>query len=229
MTTPRAPRVRAFERAAYPASLEAMRAFTAARDATTDDEIWLVEHPPVFTLGLAGRTEHLLDPGDIPVERTERGGQVTYHGPGQVVAYLMIDLHRRGLGVRALVTRIEQAAIALLARHGVACAARADAPGVYVLTDGKPGAKIASLGLKVSRGRSYHGVALNVDMDLAPFERIHPCGHPGMRVTDLAHETGAAPGSLPVAAIAAEFGALLAEGLQVPAGTTPAVATPISC
>jgi len=159
----------------------AMRDFTDRRIAGTPSELWLLQHPPVYTLGQAGRPEHLLAPGEIPVVRTDRGGQVTYHGPGQLVAYLLLDLRAAGLGVRPLVSVLEQAVIDLLAGLGVAAAARADAPGVYVA-----GRKIASLGLRVRRGCSYHGVALNVDMDLGPFARINPCGHPGLAVTQLA-------------------------------------------
>ncbi|MGE5094900.1 MAG: lipoyl(octanoyl) transferase LipB [Betaproteobacteria bacterium] len=158
-----------------------MQAFTSRRDESTADQLWLVEHPPVFTLGLAGRREHLLAPGDIPVVPTDRGGQVTYHGPGQAVVYLLLDLRRRRLGVRELVSRIEQGAIDLLARHGVEGVRRAGMPGVYV---GE--AKIAAIGLRVARGCSYHGVALNVDMDLEPFTRIDPCGYPGLAATQLA-------------------------------------------
>ncbi len=165
----------------YGATWAAMRAFTAARDADTLDELWLLEHPPVFTLGQAGRPEHLLDPGPIPVVRTDRGGQVTYHGPGQLVAYLLYDLHRAGIGVRRLVGLLEQSVIDLLAARGIGALARADAPGVYV-----DGAKIASVGLRVSRGCSTHGIALNVDLDLEPFLRINPCGYPGLAVTRLA-------------------------------------------
>ncbi|MEW6648031.1 MAG: lipoyl(octanoyl) transferase LipB [Pseudomonadota bacterium] len=157
-----------------------MQRFTEERTADTPDELWLVEHPPVFTVGLNGKAEHLLNPGVIDVIQVDRGGQVTYHGPGQVVLYLLVDLRRRGLGVRALVNRMEQAVIALLADYGIAACARQDAPGVYV-----DGAKIASLGLRVRRGCSYHGLALNVDMDLEPFGRINPCGHPGLAVTQL--------------------------------------------
>jgi len=156
----------------------AMRAHSEAREARSADEFWLVEHAPVFTLGQAGRPEHVLAPGDIPVVPIDRGGQVTYHGPGQIVLYTLIDLKRRGLGVRALVSAIENAIVALLGEHGVDSRARADAPGVYV-----GAAKIAALGLRVRRGRSYHGLALNVDMDLQPFARINPCGYPGMAVT----------------------------------------------
>ncbi len=156
----------------------AMQAFTAARDDATPDELWLVEHPPVFTLGLNAKPEHLLAPGGIPVVKVDRGGQVTYHGPGQIVLYPLLDLNRLGIGVRELVRRMEQAVIALLAAHGIAAEGREDAPGVYV-----DGAKIAALGLRVRRGRSYHGLALNVDLDLEPFGRINPCGYPGMAVT----------------------------------------------
>jgi lipoyl(octanoyl) transferase len=159
----------------------AMRAFTDSRDADTPSELWLVEHPPVFTQGQAGKAEHLLAPGAIPVVQTDRGGQVTYHGPGQAVLYVLLDLRRAGLGIRALVSRMEEAVIDLLATQGVTAAARPDAPGVYV---GE--AKIASLGLRVRHGRSYHGLALNVDLDLAPFRRINPCGHQGLAVTRLA-------------------------------------------
>lgn len=162
-----------------------MRAFTAARDEQTTDEIWLVEHPPTFTQGLSGKPEHVLTPGDIPVIQTERGGQVTYHGPGQVVAYTLIDLRRRALGVRDLVCRLEAAVIDVCAAHGVRVRRKAGAPGLY-LSLPEPGAKIASLGLKVSRGCSFHGIALNVDMDLRRFESINPCGYAGLAVTDLA-------------------------------------------
>lgn len=158
-----------------------MQAFTDRRDPDTPDEIWLVEHPPVFTLGQAGRPEHILDAGGIPVVRTDRGGQVTYHGPGQVVAYVLVDLRRAGLGIRRLVTLIEESVISLLAGYGIAGRARPDAPGVYV-----DASKVASLGLRVRRGCSFHGVSLNVAMDLSPFSRINPCGYPGLQVTQLA-------------------------------------------
>lgn len=156
-----------------------MQAFTAARTADTADELWLVEHPPVYTQGLAGKPEHLprVDNG-IPVVKTDRGGQITYHGPGQVVIYTLIDLRRRGLGVRPLVRKLERAVIELLAHHGVSAEGREDAPGVYV-----GGAKIAALGLRVRNGCCYHGLSLNVDMDLTPFEAINPCGYPGLTVT----------------------------------------------
>ena len=198
----------------YAETLDAMRAFTAARTAETPDELWLVQHPPVFTLGLAAKPEHLLAPGDIAVVATERGGQVTYHGPGQAVAYLLLDLHRLRLGVRELVDRIEAATIALLADHGVAGVRRAGAPGVYVAPDHPDagGAKIAALGLKVSRGCTFHGAALNVAMDLAPFERINPCGYAGLRVVDL--RTLAGP--VDVDAVGRAYAERLAGQLGVP-------------
>jgi lipoyl(octanoyl) transferase len=189
---------------------QAMRAFTDARDADTPSELWLVEHPPVFTQGQAGKPEHLLAPGAIPVVQSDRGGQVTYHGPGQAVLYLLLDLRRVGLGVRALVTHMEQAVIALLAEHGITALARPDAPGVYVND-----AKIASLGLRVRHGRSYHGLALNVAMDLSPFARINPCGYQGLAVTQLADlGVDLAPeqaGLALAAALAAQLGMPLAE------------------
>ncbi len=203
--------MRPFRAAPYLPTLEAMRAFTAARTPATADEIWLVEHEPVFTLGLAGRDEHLRATGAIPVVRTERGGQVTYHGPGQVVAYTLIDLRRHRLTVRLMVERLEQAAIDLLAGLGLAALRRADAPGVYLAgADRAPGAKIASLGIRIARGYSYHGLALNVAMDLEPFSRIDPCGHPGMAVTDLRTQLG----DVDPAAIAAELGRLLAQRIE---------------
>jgi lipoyl(octanoyl) transferase len=182
--------VRPFRRADYLPTLEAMRAFTRDRGEATPDELWLVEHPPVYTLGLAGRPEHVLAPGDIPVVRTERGGQVTYHGPGQVVAYPLLDLHRLGIGVKELVYRLEQATVQVLAALGVDGRRVPGAPGIYVPLPGGDGAfaglaKIAALGLKVSRGCSFHGLALNVAMDLEPFARIDPCGYAGLRTVDL--------------------------------------------
>jgi lipoyl(octanoyl) transferase len=156
----------------------AMQDFTARRTPETPDEIWLLQHPPVYTLGLNGKPEHLPRDTDIPVVKIDRGGQITYHGPGQIVAYLLIDLKRRGYGVRELVSRMEQAVIELLADCGVMAQARREAPGVYV-----GGKKIAALGLRIKRGCSYHGLALNVDMDLAPFAAIDPCGYPGLEVT----------------------------------------------
>jgi lipoyl(octanoyl) transferase len=157
-----------------------MRGFTDRRTPETPDELWLLEHSAIFTLGQAGREEHLLDPGTIPVLKVDRGGQVTYHGPGQLVAYLLLDLRRAGLGVKTLVARLEQATIDLLSGWGIQAERRTDAPGVYVA-----GAKIASLGLRVRNGCSFHGLALNVAMDLAPFSRINPCGYPGLAVTQI--------------------------------------------
>lgn len=162
----------------YQTTWDAMRAFTDQRTAETPDEVWMLEHHPVFTQGQAGKAEHVLNPGEIPVVQADRGGQVTYHGPGQLVAYLLVDLERRHWGVRNLVDAIEQALIALLAAYGIRAEARPDAPGVYVA-----GAKIASLGLRVRRGCSYHGLALNLDMDLEPFSRINPCGLVGQPMT----------------------------------------------
>ena len=159
---------------------DAMRAYTAARDATSEDQIWLVQHPPVYTQGQAGKPEHLLAPGDIPVIQIDRGGQITYHGPGQIVMYLLLDIRRAGIGIRALVSLIEESVIGFLQELGIRAQSRIDAPGVYV--DGK---KIASLGLRVRGGCTYHGVALNVDMDLEPFSRINPCGLVGMQMTQL--------------------------------------------
>ena len=162
----------------YEPTWRAMQAFTARRAPDTPDEIWLLEHPPVFTLGQAGKREHLLADIGIPVIPIDRGGQITYHGPGQVVAYLLIDLKRRGYGVRELVRRMEQAIIDLLAELGIAGERREGAPGVYVA-----GAKIAALGLRVKGGCTYPGLSLNVDLDLAPFQAINPCGYPGLAVT----------------------------------------------
>lgn len=172
--------VRDLGRSRYQGVFDAMKAFTAARDAGTADEIWLTEHEPVFTQGQAGKAEHLLAPGDIPVVQSDRGGQVTYHGPGQIVAYLLLDIRRLEISVRGLVSGIERAVVETLAAYGVDGAPRADAPGVYVA-----GAKIAALGLRVRRGCSYHGLALNVAMDLEPFARINPCGLWGVPVTQL--------------------------------------------
>ena len=172
----------------YLPTLEAMRRFTAERDESTPDEIWLLQHPRVFTQGQAGKAEHLLAPGDIPVIQVERGGQVTYHGPGQLVAYLMLDLRRKKLGVRELVTAMEQALVDVLAGYGIEAAPKADAPGVYVAGD-----KIASLGLRVRNGCSFHGLALNVDMDMAPFQRINPCGYAGLKMVQFKDLLATAP------------------------------------
>ncbi|MEM7098470.1 MAG: lipoyl(octanoyl) transferase LipB [Pseudomonadota bacterium] len=165
----------------YQPVFESMQAFTESRDQDTLDEVWLTEHRPVFTQGQAGKAEHVLAPGDIPVVQTDRGGQVTYHGPGQITAYLLFDLRRRKLGVRDLVTGIEQSMVATTARYGIDAQPRADAPGVYVAGD-----KIGSLGLRVRRGCSYHGLSLNVQMELEPFSRINPCGLMGVAVTHMA-------------------------------------------
>ncbi len=164
----------------YAGIWQAMSDFTNQRTPDTTDQLWLVEHPPVFTQGQAGKAEHLLFPGDIPVVQTDRGGQVTYHGPGQLVAYPLLDLRRLKIGVRDLVTALEQTIVATLAHYGIESAAKPDAPGVYV-----NGNKIASLGLRVRRGCSFHGLALNVDMDLAPFLRINPCGYQGLAMTQI--------------------------------------------
>ena len=174
-------RYRRLGEADYEETLAAMRRFTDERGAETPDELWLLQHPRVFTQGQAGRAEHVLAPGDIPVVQVDRGGQVTYHGPGQWVVYLLIDLKRRGLGVRELVSLIERAIVTVLAGHGIEAAADPARPGVYV-----DGAKIASLGLRVRRGCSYHGLALNVNLDLEPFGRINPCGYEGLAVTSMA-------------------------------------------
>lgn len=179
-------RVRRLGRVEYAPTFAAMQEFTATRTTETADELWIVEHPPVFTLGQAGKPEHLLRDIGIPLVQIDRGGQVTYHGPGQVVIYLLLDLNRRQLKVRELVRHIEQAVIDLLAAHGVTAERHANAPGVYVA-----GAKIAALGLRIRRGCSYHGVALNVQMDLSPFAAINPCGYPGLAVTQT-HDLGLA-------------------------------------
>lgn len=169
--------VRQLGRVEYEPTWRAMQAFTARRGPDTPDELWLLEHPPVYTLGQAGKREHLIAATAIPVVAIDRGGQITYHGPGQVVVYVLVDLRRRGYGVRELVTRMEQAVIDLLAVSNIAAARISGAPGVYV-----DGAKIAALGLRVKHGCTYHGLALNVDMDMAPFAAINPCGYPGMQV-----------------------------------------------
>jgi lipoyl(octanoyl) transferase len=164
-----------------------MQLFTDQRSETTADELWLLQHSPVYTLGKNGRPDHILDAKDIPVIKSDRGGQVTYHGPGQVIVYTLLDLNRSHIGVRELVTRIENSVIKLLEDYDIRATARKDAPGVYV--DGR---KIAALGLRVRKGRSFHGVALNVDMDLEPFSRINPCGYQGLEVTQLSELTDVA-------------------------------------
>lgn len=175
--------VRHLGRQAYEPTWQAMQAFTDERTEQTLDELWLLEHDPVFTQGQAGKAEHILAPGDIPVVKVDRGGQVTYHGPGQLVVYFLLDIRRRKMGVRQLVNTIEDTIVAMMAEYGVEAAARPDAPGVYVNN-----AKLCSLGLRIRKGCSFHGLALNVDMDLSPFLRINPCGYAGMQMvqtTDL--------------------------------------------
>jgi lipoyl(octanoyl) transferase len=174
-------RVRTLGVVAYQPTWDAMRRFTDDRDATTADEIWLLQHPPVYTLGQAGKPEHLLRDGGIPLVKIDRGGQITYHGEGQLVVYLLIDLARRKLKVRELVTLMEQALIDCLAEYGIAAERRDAAPGVYVAD-----AKIGALGLRIRNGCSYHGLSLNVDMDLTPFTWINPCGYEGLKTTQLA-------------------------------------------
>jgi lipoyl(octanoyl) transferase len=164
----------------YSTTWQAMREFTSARDDSRTDELWLVEHPAVFTQGQGGKAEHILNPHAIPIVQTDRGGQVTYHGPGQLVAYTLIDLKRRRMSIRQLVTAIEQSVIALLAEYDILANSLCNAPGVYV-----DGAKICSLGLRVRHGRAYHGLALNVALDLTPFSFINPCGYPNLKVTQV--------------------------------------------
>lgn len=177
--------IRRLGRTDYESTWRVMQAFTGARTPATADEIWLTEHPPVYTLGLAGRSEHLLRDNGIPIVKVDRGGQVTYHGPGQLVGYLLFDLRRAKLGVREMVRRIEAAVITWLSTFGVHAYGKPSAPGIYVLRDGVE-AKIAALGLRVRNGCSYHGVAVNIEMNLSPFADIDPCGFPGLRVTQLA-------------------------------------------
>jgi lipoyl(octanoyl) transferase len=188
-------------RVPYQPTWQAMQRFTDERTAATPDEIWLLEHDPVFTLGMNSDRSHLLAPGDIPVVQIDRGGQVTYHGPGQLVVYPLIDVRRAGLGVRTLVSALERAVIAYCAQFGVVAECRAAAPGVYV--DAR---KLASVGLRIRRGGSYHGLALNVSMDLEPFKRINPCGYAGLAMTQLA-DLGV---GLDVQQVAAGFAPLLA-------------------
>ena len=190
----------------YEPTWRAMQHFTDERDSTTPDEIWFLEHPPVFTLGMNASRGHVLAPGDIPVVQIDRGGQVTYHGPGQLVVYPLIDLRRSGLGIRDLVTALERSVITLAAEYGITAESRRNAPGVYV-----GGRKLASVGIRVRRGASYHGLALNVDLDLEPFGRINPCGYEGLEMTRLADLGGA--GSVAAAAEALEPHLLLALGL----------------
>ncbi|HEY2347197.1 MAG TPA: lipoyl(octanoyl) transferase LipB [Xanthomonadaceae bacterium] len=192
--------VRDLGRRAYTPVWRAMQAFTDARGDDTTDELWLVEHDPVFTLGQAGKPEHVLAPGDIPVLRVDRGGQVTYHGPGQIVAYPLVDLRRLKLGVRELVERIEQSVIDVLADWNIVGERLQGAPGVYVA-----GAKVAALGLRVRRGCSFHGLAFNVAMDLEPFHRINPCGYQGLQVTSVLDLGGSSEPSALVPALVASL------------------------
>ncbi|MBQ0743514.1 MAG: lipoyl(octanoyl) transferase LipB [Pseudomonas sp.] len=192
----------------YLPTLEAMRKLTAERDASSADEIWLLQHPPVFTQGQAGKAEHVLAAGDIPIVQAERGGQVTYHGPGQLVAYLMLDIRRLNMGVRDLVSAMERALVSVLAEYEVAAAPRADAPGVYV-----GASKIASLGLRIRRGCSFHGLALNVDMDMQPFQRINPCGYAGLQMTQLREHVTA---DVPIAEVEARLEIALRQALGYP-------------
>lgn len=179
----------------YAPVFEAMKAFNDARSEATEDELWVVEHPPVFTQGLAGKPEHLLIRDDIPVVQIDRGGQITYHGPGQLVVYTLIDFKRRQTSVRHIVSALENSIIATLAEYGIAAAADPERPGVYV------GAKkIASLGLRIKNGAVYHGLALNIDMDLSPFTHINPCGYAGMEMTQMADLLSPCPGLAEVAA-----------------------------
>ncbi len=184
--------IRQLGRQPYQPTWQAMQRFTDDRDSDTIDEIWLVEHDPVFTQGQAGKAEHILVPGDIPVVQVDRGGQVTYHGPGQQVIYLLLNIKRRKLGVRHLVTAMEEAVVGLLAQYDVVAYPKPDAPGVYVNEQ-----KVCSLGLRIRNGCSFHGLALNVNMDLSPFQRINPCGYAGMEMTDTARLNG--PDSLELA------------------------------
>lgn len=197
--------VRWLGRVEYEPTLRAMQQFTDQRDAGTPDELWLLEHPPVFTLGMAADRSHVLAAGDIPVVQTDRGGQVTYHGPGQLVAYPLLDIRRLGLAVRTLVMQLESSVIDLVAAQGIVAEGRRDAPGVYV-----QGRKLASLGLRIRRGASYHGLALNVDMDLEPFSRINPCGMADLAVTSLA-ELGVHTG---VEAVGREFARRLSHRIE---------------
>jgi lipoyl(octanoyl) transferase len=198
-----APLIRHLGLAAYEPTWRAMQRFTDQRENSTPDEIWFVEHPPVFTLGLNASREHLLSPGDIPVVQIDRGGQVTYHGPGQLVVYPLIDLRRRRLGVRDLVVALESAVIGYVAELGLDAQGSREAPGVYV-----GGVKLASIGLRIRRGASYHGLALNVSLDLSPFERINVCGHRGLAVTRLVDQVAHFAGQTAAAAVNTAAGGL---------------------
>ncbi|CAA0094551.1 Octanoyltransferase [Zhongshania aliphaticivorans] len=181
--------LRQLGRQPYEPVWHAMQAYTDVRDSNSPDELWFLEHDAVFTQGQAGKAEHILMPGDIPIVQVDRGGQVTYHGPGQLVGYILVDLRRLGMGIRELVTAIESSIVNVLADLGIPAHPRADAPGVYV----DSGAKIAQLGLRVRRGSTFHGLSLNIDMDLSVFQRINPCGHQGMVVTDIRRQSELEP------------------------------------
>jgi lipoyl(octanoyl) transferase len=210
-STDATPVLRFLGRVEYQPTWRAMQAFTEQRDQNTRDEIWLLEHPPVFTLGMNGKVEHVLAAGDIPVVNIDRGGQVTYHGPGQLVVYPLLDLRRLKLSVRDLVVALENAIVATVAQWGINAAGKREAPGVYV--DGR---KLASIGLRIRRGCSYHGLALNVAMDLEPFQRINPCGYRGLEVTQLSRLGGPADMQL----VAEALGAILIRVFAVQSSNT---------
>lgn len=212
---PLPPALRWLGRVDYEPTWRAMQAFTDARTVESRDEIWFLEHPPVFTMGMNGKYEHVLAPDDIPVVQIDRGGQVTYHGPGQLVVYPLLDVRRLGVGVRQLVIALENAVITLVAQWNIQAIGRRDAPGIYV-----DGHKLASIGLRIRRGCSYHGLALNVAMDLEPFQRINPCGYHGLEVTDL-RSLGVTPTAGPtVESVARNFASPLLRALALPAGST---------
>ena len=196
--------IRQLHNMSYEPVWKAMQAYTDARSEQSFDELWVVEHPPVFTQGQAGKEEHLLAPGDIPVVPVDRGGQVTYHGPGQLVVYFLLDIRRRKMGVRQLVTAIENTIVNVLAGYGIKAAPRADAPGVYIGSE-----KVCSLGLRIRRGCSFHGLALNVNMDLAPFLRINPCGYAGMVMTQTSAHGGPTTVAEAAALVVKDFAAQL--------------------
>ena len=207
--------VRHLGRRDYESVWRAMSRYTDTRTGESPDEIWCVEHEPVFTQGQAGKAEHLLNTGDIPVVQVDRGGQVTYHGPGQLVVYPLLDLKRAKVGVRDLVSALENATVAMLAEFGIQAAPRPDAPGVYLTEGPRVGSKIASIGLRVRRGCSFHGIAINIDMDLAPFLRINPCGYAGMQMVQMAELIQPAPSWQQVAEV---FVRALQSALSLPQG-----------
>lgn len=211
---PTTPLVRWLGRVEYEPTWQSMQKFTAERNDATRDEIWLLEHPPVFTQGMNGKAEHVLAAGDIPVVNIDRGGQVTYHGPGQLVAYPLINLRRLNMGVRELVVNIENAIIATVAEWGIRAEGKRDAPGVYV--DGR---KLASIGLRIKRGCSYHGLALNVAMNLEPFQRINPCGFAGLEVTQVSELGGPADVKIVAGLLGAKLSAAFEHHARVESGT----------